>query len=105
MGQLLDRVEAVLAAGGSGTTLAALSRGLPLAFVPRIANQPLVASAVAGFGAGVVCEDPAGLPAAVDGLLHTPALRERAQAASELLRKRPAPEQTWADLRERLTGG
>jgi UDP:flavonoid glycosyltransferase YjiC (YdhE family) len=50
----------------SGTTLAALSRGLPLVFVPRIANQPLVASVVAGFGAGIVCDDTAKLTAAVE---------------------------------------
>jgi UDP:flavonoid glycosyltransferase YjiC (YdhE family) len=102
IGQLLDRAQAVLAAGGSGTTLAALSRGLPLAFVPRIANQPLVAAAVADFGAGVVCDDPDKLTAVVDNLLHAPALRERAEAASELLGKRPTPEQTWSQLRDRL---
>lgn len=103
IGQLLDRVEAVVAAGGSGTTLAALSRGLPLAFVPRIANQPLIASVVARFGAGVVCEeDPAKLASAVEMLLHGPELRARAQAASELLGQRPAPDAVWSQLRGRI---
>jgi UDP:flavonoid glycosyltransferase YjiC (YdhE family) len=100
--QLLDRVQAVVAAGGSGTTLAALSRGLPLAFLPRIANQPLVASVVSGFGAGIVCDDPATLRAAVSMLLHEPELRARAKAASELLDRRPKPGTVWSALRERV---
>lgn len=99
LGQLLDRVQAVVTAGGSGTTLAALSRGLPLAFVPRIANQPLVASAVAGFGAGVVC-DEAKLAAAVETLLHEPALGAQARAAAGLLDRRPAPDAVWSALRD-----
>jgi UDP:flavonoid glycosyltransferase YjiC (YdhE family) len=101
--QLLDRAQAVVAAGGSGTTLAALSRGLPLAFVPRTANQPLNASAVASFGAGLVCKDPAKLTPAVEMLLHEPYLRARAQTASELLGQRPAPEAVWSKLRGRIS--
>ncbi|MEV0405358.1 nucleotide disphospho-sugar-binding domain-containing protein [Actinoallomurus sp. NPDC050550] len=102
MAQLLDRVQAVVAAGGSGTTLAALSRGLPLAFVPRIANQPQVASVVAGFGAGVICDDPAELTAAVQTLLNEPEPRARAQAASELLGRRSAPGAVWSALQNRV---
>jgi UDP:flavonoid glycosyltransferase YjiC (YdhE family) len=102
IGRLLDRVQAVVAAGGSGTTLAALSRGLPLAFVPRIANQPLVASVVEGFGAGTVCDDPAELTAAVHVLLHEPEPRARAAAAADLLDRRPAPGEVWSDLRNRV---
>src|SRR5207248_11711975 len=100
--QLLDRVQAVVAAGGSGTTLAALSRGLPMAFVPRIANQPLVASLVTNFGAGTVCDDPAELTAAVRTLLNEPKPRARAETAAELLNQRPAPALAWSTLRERI---
>jgi UDP:flavonoid glycosyltransferase YjiC (YdhE family) len=102
MAQLLDRVQAVVAAGGSGTTLAALSRGLPLAFVPRIANQPQVASVVAGFGSGVVCDDPVELTAAVQTLLNEPEPRARARAASELLARRLAPGAVWSALQNRI---
>ncbi|MFJ8141536.1 glycosyltransferase [Streptomyces sp. NPDC096013] len=103
IGQLLDRVQAVVAAGGSGTTLAALSRGLPMAFVPRIANQPIVAAAVADFGAGVVSgEDSAAVTSAVRALLHEPRLRDRAQAASERLSQRPSPGEVWVALRDRV---
>lgn len=102
LGQLLDRVEGVVAAGGSGSTLAALSRGLPLVFVPRIANQPLVASVVSDFGAGAVCDDPTALTAAVSRLLHDPESRARAAAASELLDQRPGPGLVWSALRDRV---
>lgn len=102
IGQLLDRVQAVVAAGGSGSTMAALSRGLPVAFVPRIANQPLVAASVARFGAGLVCDDPAELTGAVKALLNEPELRARAAAAAELLDQRPTPATVWSTLRDRV---
>ncbi|MGW1215959.1 glycosyltransferase [Streptomyces sp. NPDC002499] len=120
IGQLLDRVQAVVTTGGPGTTLAALSRGLPLAFLPSdanrqrnanhpriasytgIANHQFVASAVAGFDAGVVCDDPTKLTAAVETVLHDAELRARARAAAEWLARRPAPDVVWSLLRDRL---
>lgn len=98
IGRLLDRVQAVVAAGGSGTTLAALSRGLPILFVPKMANQPQVAAAVTGFGAGLT---PEVLPAAVPTLLGDPELRGRAAEARDRLAARPSPEATWSALRAR----
>jgi len=100
IGQLLDRVEAVVAAGGSGTTLAALSRGLPMLFVPRIANQPQVAAAVTAFGAGFT-PDP--LDGAVSRLLGAPELRTQAEAARRRLADRPSPKAVWSTLRARST--
>ncbi|MDP9798421.1 UDP:flavonoid glycosyltransferase YjiC (YdhE family) [Catenuloplanes nepalensis] len=100
--QLLDHAQAVLAAGGSGTTLATLSRGLPLAFIPKIANQPLVASLVTTFGAALTIDTPDSLPAAIPALLTTPSLRDRATAAQSLLAERPSPATTWTALRSRL---
>jgi UDP:flavonoid glycosyltransferase YjiC (YdhE family) len=103
IGQLLDRVQAVVAAGGSGTALATLSRGLPMAFVPRIANQPIVAAAVSDFGAGVVSdEDAAAVTSAVRTMLHEPGPRARAQAAAQKLGQRPSPQEVWSALRDRL---
>ena len=100
IGQLLDRAQAVVAAGGSGTTLATLSRGLPMLFVPRIANQPQIAAAVTAFGAGVT---PDSLVESVPALLADPDLRARAAAARDRLAERPTPEAVWSTLRARLT--
>ncbi|MER7728978.1 nucleotide disphospho-sugar-binding domain-containing protein [Streptomyces sp. NPDC096323] len=103
IGQLLDRVQAVVAAGGSGTTLATLSRGLPMAFVPRIANQPIVAAAVTDFGAGVVSgENSAAVTSAIRRVLHEPGPRTQAQAASQRLGQRPSPDEVWSALRDRV---
>lgn len=103
IGQLLDRVQAVVAAGGSGTALATLSRGLPMAFVPRIANQPIVAAAVTDFGAGFVSgEDSVAVTSVVRRLLHEQGPRARAQAASERLGQRPSPDEVWSALRHRV---
>ncbi|WP_033339259.1 glycosyltransferase [Catenuloplanes japonicus] len=98
--QLLDRVQAVIAAGGSGTTLATLSRGLPIAFVPRIANQPQVAAAVTALGAGIT---PDSLAGAVPTLLGTPSLREAAAEARTRLDQRPSPATAWSTLRSRIS--
>jgi hypothetical protein len=70
--------------------------------VPRIADQPLVASVVSGFGAGTVCDDPADLTAAVSMVLHAPELRARAEVASGLLERRPTPDAVWSALRDRM---
>jgi UDP:flavonoid glycosyltransferase YjiC (YdhE family) len=99
IGQLLDRVQAVVAAGGSGTTLATLSRGLPMLFVPRIANQPQIAATVTAFGAGITPDSPAGSVAA---LLSDPDLRARAAEARERLAERPTPQAVWSTLLTRL---
>ncbi|GAB7041429.1 MULTISPECIES: glycosyltransferase [Catenuloplanes] len=100
--QLLDHAHAVLAAVGSGTTLAALSRGLPLALIPKIANQPLVASLVTALGAGLTVDSPASLPTAIPSLLTTPSLREAATTARSRLATRPSPTTVWTTLRSHL---
>ncbi|GIJ45371.1 glycosyl transferase [Virgisporangium aliadipatigenens] len=100
IGRLLDRVRAVVAAGGSGTTLATLSRGLPMLFVPRIANQPQIAAAVTAFGAGITPEPLAG---SVRSLIDEPSLRVRAEDARDRLAARPSPEAAWSALRARVT--
>ncbi|MFI5845594.1 glycosyltransferase [Catenuloplanes sp. NPDC051500] len=99
IGQLLDRVQAVVAAGGSGTTLATLSRGLPMLFVPRIANQPQVAAAVTDFGAGLT---PGSVGTAVSTLLDDVDLRRRAAEARDRLAARPSPAAVWSTLRDRI---
>lgn len=67
------------------------------------ANQPLIASAVTRFGAGLICDEhSADLASAAEALLHEPGLRARAQAASELLGQRLSPDAVWSELRGRV---
>ena len=103
--QLLEGADAVVAAGGSGTTLAALSRGLPIAFVPRIANQPIVAATVEQVGAGVVCADVTELPDAVTAILQDERLRRKAAEAARRLGERPSPDAAWSTVRDLVPAG
>jgi UDP:flavonoid glycosyltransferase YjiC (YdhE family) len=54
LSDLLTGVSAVVAHGGGGTVLAALSRGLPLVLLPQGADQFLNARQVASAHAGIV---------------------------------------------------
>ncbi|MEY9929681.1 UDP:flavonoid glycosyltransferase YjiC (YdhE family) [Catenulispora sp. GP43] len=54
--QLLEEADVVVGAGGSGTLLAALGRGLPLVLWPQGADQHINAARAAASGAAVVVE-------------------------------------------------
>jgi UDP:flavonoid glycosyltransferase YjiC (YdhE family) len=99
--QLLAEVRAVVAAGGSGTTLGSLRRGRPIVFVPQLANQPVIAEAVERQGAGIVCEEPADVKRSLERVLGDPTYTAAAHRAAEALSHRPTPDRTWASLRER----
>jgi len=101
IGRLLDGVRAVVTVGGSGTTIAALSRGLPLAFLPQFANQPVIAAAVSAFGAGVVSPDASGLTKAVTSVVSDARFRRAANDAAVRIAERPAPQSVWPILRDR----
>lgn len=101
MGRLLDGVCAVVTVGGSGTTIAALSRGLPLVFLPQFANQPVIADAVSAVGAGVVSPGASGLTTAVTSVVRDPRFERAAKAAATRLADLPAPQSVWLILRDR----
>jgi UDP:flavonoid glycosyltransferase YjiC (YdhE family) len=93
MDELLAEAAALVTHGGAGTTLAALAHGVPMAFVPMSADQPLNAELVAGHGAGIALEGSAdavraGLREAVQHLLedrsHGDAARALADDIAEL---------------------
>jgi UDP:flavonoid glycosyltransferase YjiC (YdhE family) len=70
---VMAHASAMVGHGGSGSTLAALAAGVPLALVPLFADQPYNARRVEQLGAGVVLnQDLGGLEAAVRGLLAGP---------------------------------
>ena len=70
---VMAQASAMVGHGGSGSTLAALAAGVPLALVPLFADQPYNARRVEQLGAGVVIDqDLGGLEAAVRGLLAAP---------------------------------
>ena len=92
---LLPHCDAVVAHGGSGTTLAALAHGLPLLLLPQGANQFWNAERCAGLGVGLRLPpgtvDAGAVRDAVATLLDRPAFRDRARELAAEIAAMPAP--------------
>ncbi|GAA2581000.1 DUF1205 domain-containing protein [Dactylosporangium fulvum] len=102
MAQLLATgVTAVVAAGGAGTVLAAMSHGIPMVLCPKGAEKPINAQRVAA-AAGIVVDDPARAGAAVRTVLTDVSYRAGAQRVGEQIRHTPDAGRVWSALRDRL---
>jgi UDP:flavonoid glycosyltransferase YjiC (YdhE family) len=85
LAKLLPRADLVVTAGGSGTVLASLSRGLPMVIHPFFADQPWNAARLAYVGAAIVIDDVAEAGTAARRITEYPAYREAAKSvATEL---------------------
>lgn len=79
--QLLDGTHIVVAAGGSGTVLAALSCAVPMVLLPQGADQTYIAARAEAAGVAIIVRDAAGIADAIATLLTDPRYRA---AASEI---------------------
>jgi UDP:flavonoid glycosyltransferase YjiC (YdhE family) len=103
MAELLDAgISVVVAAGGAGTVLAALSHGIPMVLLPRGAEKPQNAERVSAAGAGITITDPADAHDTVNALLTKSSYRAAAEQLAAQISRMPDPSQTWTLLRERL---
>ncbi|MEV6931913.1 glycosyltransferase [Dactylosporangium sp. NPDC051485] len=103
MARLLDTgVSAVVAAGGAGTVLAALGRGIPMVLWPKGAEKPMNAERVAAAGAGIAVDAPGGAAEAVRKVLTDASYRAGADRIAEQIRHAPQPAEVWSSLRERI---
>ncbi|WP_433294510.1 glycosyltransferase [Actinoplanes sp. CA-030573] len=102
IGDLLHDVAAVVAAGGAGTVLAALSRAIPMVMFPRGAEKPMNAERIAAAGAGITISTPAAAGDAVAAVLADPSYRAAAHRVADQINSAPEPAQVWQALRERL---
>ncbi|MEV7088499.1 TIGR03086 family metal-binding protein [Streptomyces sp. NPDC093085] len=102
--QLLDGADLVVAAGGSGTVLAALSRGIPMVLHPQGADQPLTAARAEAAGVATVVDSAAALTGAVTRALNDPALAARAGEIASYIAKNPAPGEVIAILTDTAPG-
>lgn len=90
MDDLLDGVDVVIGAGGAGTVLAALSRGIPMILWPQGADQPLNAARAAAAGVAITVESAAEIKDALARLLHEPGFRDAAEAVADEIAQRPS---------------
>ncbi|MEV0084026.1 nucleotide disphospho-sugar-binding domain-containing protein [Saccharopolyspora sp. NPDC050642] len=91
LGQLLDRADLVVGAGGSGTVLGALAHGLPMVLWPQGADQPINAARAAAAGAAITVDSGDEIFPAVRRALGEGTFRDRAQAAAAENDARPSP--------------
>lgn len=99
---LLPRCHAVVAHGGSGTTLAALTHGLPMLLLPQGANQFWNAERCAGLGVAIRLLPsevaPGAVRDAVRALLTQPAFQDRAAELAGEIAGMPASADVVARL-------
>ena len=94
--------DVVVSHMGSGTTVAALSRGLPLVGVPLFADQHHNAERVSTAGAGLTVQARSAasdLPAALDKVLTDPGFAESARSIADDIAGLPSAAQVLARLR------
>jgi MGT family glycosyltransferase len=100
--EILPSCRAVVCHGGSGSTLGALSHGLPLLLVPRGADQFDNAAACAAAGVARVLLPPEVTPERVAGdaaaVLGDPALAARAREIAAEIAAMPDPSAVAARL-------
>lgn len=104
---LFPRTDLVVTTGGTGTTLSALSAGIPLVIVPTAWDQPENAWRVVEAGAGIRIPPnrctPDAVRSAVDRILGDPSFARNARRlGADFARHRGAAEA--ADLLEELIG-
>jgi UDP:flavonoid glycosyltransferase YjiC (YdhE family) len=101
-GEVLPRCAAVVAHGGSGSTLGALAHGLPLLLVPQGADQFDNAFACRDAGAAIVLmpgeQTEAAVRDSVAALLTTQRYRDRAEAVAAEIAAMPSPAEVAASL-------
>jgi UDP:flavonoid glycosyltransferase YjiC (YdhE family) len=102
---LFPRCDVVITHGGSGTTMAALSHGLPLIIVPIAADQPENADRCAALGVARVIQ-PADLSAnlareATRDVLRSTSYRQAAERLRDEITALPGPEHA-VELLEQL---
>ncbi len=104
-GDVMPHAAAMVAHGGLGTVMLALSHGVPMVLLPLFADQTHNAGRVAEVGAGLVADGgpgaAAGLRPLLEQVLADPSVRSRAAAVADEVRNL-APVGDAVPLLERL---
>ena len=97
-GAVMAHASAMVGHGGSGSTLAAMAAGMPLAVVPLFADQPENADRVAELGAGLRLDGTAPLADAIIELLDDPFYRANARSVAAEIEQLPPVDDAVAVL-------
>ncbi|MFB6977561.1 glycosyltransferase [Streptomyces scopuliridis] len=98
LGQLLEKVDLVVGAGGVGTVVGTLAHGLPMVLWPQGADQPINAARAAASGASITVDSAGGISPAVAAVLGQGAYRHRAQEIAADIAKLPAAATVIAEI-------
>lgn len=98
LGQLLEKVDLVVGAGGVGTVVGTLAHGLPMVLWPQGADQPVNAARAAASGASITVDSAAGIYPAVTALLGQGPHRHRAQEIAADIAKLPSAATVIAEI-------
>ncbi|MGH8882924.1 MAG: glycosyltransferase, partial [Stackebrandtia sp.] len=90
LGQLLDKADLVVGAGGVGTIAGTLTHGLPMVRWPQGADQPINAARAAASGASITVGSSAAISSAVATLLGHNTYRDRAQEIAAAIAELPS---------------
>lgn len=101
---VMAHASAMVGHGGSGSTLAAMAAGMPLAVVPLFADQPDNAQRVAELGTGLRLDGVTGLAEAVAELVTEPSYRRRAREVADEITALPPVEHAVALFEELAEG-
>jgi UDP:flavonoid glycosyltransferase YjiC (YdhE family) len=98
LARLLPQVDLVVTAGGTGTVLASLSRGLPMVIRPYIADHPWNAARLAYRGAAIAIDDVAEAGTAARRITENPAYKEAAESLGAELASLNSPDTVLRQL-------
>jgi len=85
-------------AGGAGTVVGALARGVPLVVLPLVFDQRVNAERAAAVGAAVIAEHPGQVAAAVRRVLADPSVRGAARVLAGQIAAMDPPDDAWRRL-------
>jgi UDP:flavonoid glycosyltransferase YjiC (YdhE family) len=98
LASLLADTDVMVAAGGSGTVLSALSRGIPMVLWPQGADQPTNAARAESAGVCVTVQGVHEVTAALAKVLSTPSYRTAARRVAVDIAAMPGPDKVLTDL-------
>jgi len=98
LAELLNDVDIVVNAGGAGTVLGTLSRGIPMVVWPQGADQFINAARAAASGSAIVVNDPGEIGASLRAITENAHISDAAHRVAEEIESLPTTGDVIAEL-------